>query len=242
MNKLKVVLLLLGALVLSVLCGFQGLARHDQIPDGNRALVIGGEILSVMLSFALLATLYLIPKANRNWLSYLSAFNVLALLLMLGQCSDWNARFSGPDKVITSADGRYAADVPSDWAIVQSNNPALQLLTADWAGTRSMSVMSAGFVEAETKELALQETRESIHSQLGQLGAVPVREYSCGIGCSGDLFAVTSRGKDMLMLSTAKLIGLEIVIVQGTIMKSSEDEGFAVLERVVGSARVARQQ
>ncbi|MBL0162521.1 MAG: hypothetical protein IPP82_02390 [Xanthomonadales bacterium] len=235
--RVKIALLLACGLLISVIGGFQQLSGFSHIPDGNRIVVVGSHIILCICVLGLFSSLFLISKANRNLSSFLKAFNVLGLLMILGQCTTWLDKFNGPEKSITSSNGKYIVDVPSDWAELKEREPNLELQVMDWAGTGSLSIFSGGFVEKGAEGESLIEARETLGARIREKLGEKIGTFSCGTGCVGEIYPIVSHGKDMRLFSAVKLSGLELLVVQGGMMKSLVDSKSEIIKRMIGSAR-----
>ncbi len=231
-------LLIIGALALSVIDAFLMLGMVTHLPDGSRLALFAGKLAAVFAVAGVLASLYLIPKANRNIHSYLKAYVLLAFLFALGQYSDWTDKFNGPNKTVLSASNSLAVEVPSDWAITTMNKDKVDLMVMDWAGTAFVSVTAGESLDrpAEQAEVAAYQSRmdERLSAALGN----KVGQFNCGALCTGSVYATTSRGKPMRILSATKYSEGRWLVIQGGHMASTTEANAAKVEAAVASARV----
>ena len=123
------------------------LSAGAHIPDGNKILIFIEYLSLAVIGLSLLSSLYLIPKANRTFLSFSKAFVLLGAMAALGGCSSWMQKFHGEKKTIRNESG-LSLEVPSDWAISVLPNGRVDLFAMDWAGTKSIGVTNAGNAES----------------------------------------------------------------------------------------------
>ena len=210
--KLKIALPLVTGLLASCIVGFQMMTAPAHIPDGNRILVSVGYLGIAILTIGVLASLYLIGKANRNINSYLKAYNVIAVLLAITQCSQWMEKFQGPEKQIVSIDGKYVVTAPSDWAILKSPTEGVNFQIMDWAGTGSLAILPAGEIGEMDPQAALAEVRANMNSQFVEKLGAAIGKFECGKNCVGNIYPIVSRGKPMHLFTTVKLDGNDFAI------------------------------
>ena len=210
------------------------------IPSGNRILVVAQHAGVAILAIGLLASLYLIGKSNRNVQSYLKAYNVVAVLMTLTQCSPWMAKFNGPEKQVTSTDGKYSVMVPSDWAILKSPPEGVNFQVMDWAGTGSLAIWPVGEIGEMDGQAALAEARANMNALVAQKLGESMGRFECGLNCSGDIYPIVSSGKPMHLFATVKLDGNELLMVHGGVMASLSARDSEKIARMIGTARILR--
>ncbi len=235
---MKIFFLLVVALILTSVFGFQLLSRFDHLPDGNRIVLIGQHIAFAAISIGAIAALFLLAKANRNFTSYLKAFVILAAMACLGQCAPWYSKFNGPSHWVSSKAGEVHVQVPSNWARNDELSPASDLFVVDWAGTRSVAItlgQEFGGIDLQTEIDAVGQTlREHMAPAFGQ----PIDSVSCGDLCVGDVFYAVSIGKPMHAVSVAKAACGRLMLVQSTYMVSASENASEINEKRQEAIRI----
>lgn len=234
----KLAILIISALTLSIIDAFEMMGMVTHLPDGSRVLLFAGKLGAVFVGVGVLALLYIIPKANRNFHSYLKAYVLLAVLAALGQSGDWMDKFNGPNKTVLSASTSLAVEVPSDWAITTISKGKVDMMVMDWAGTAFVSVTTGESLDkpAEQAEVAAYQSRmdEQLSAKLGK----QVGQFNCGSLCAGSVYATTSNGKPMRVLSATKYSEGKWLVIQGGNIASTTEASAAKVEAAIASARV----
>jgi hypothetical protein len=238
--KIRVLLLVLTGLVLTGVVGFQMMTATAHIPDGNRIVVTLTHVAIAALSVGLVASLYLIGKDNRNIASYLKAYNVIGVVLVLSQCGAWMEKFNGPDKQIVSEDRQFEITVPSNWAALKEPKNDALVQVMDWAGTSSLAIYPGPELGEIDSESARLEMRSRIEQMMSEKSTKIMENFACGRECEGDVYPIISNGKPMHLYSAVKIGSGKVVVVQAGIMASLAQRDSAGIIRMIESVRVLR--
>jgi hypothetical protein len=221
-SAMKIFLLMVAALIVSAVLGFQQLSGLDHLPDGNRFLLIGGYIALAAAALGAIACLCLLSKNHRNLKSYLKVLVVLGALSSLGQCGHWYTKFMGPSHTVTNKAGNVTVEVPSDWARHDTLAPSTDLFVADWAGTRSLGIKLGDALGDVDQQAELNATYQEVRGRLASAFGPPIDRVACGNLCVGDVYAAVADGKSMHALSVIKISCGRLMMVQGNYMVSPD--------------------
>ncbi len=233
-SSFKAVVLALAAVAVSLVMGFQMLGHEPYIPSGNRLLVIASSVGTAVFAFGVVAALYLIPKANRNVGSFLSAYVLLGVLASFVGCSHWIGKFHGEKKTLENGTG-VSVVVPSDWAVATATGGTVDLFVMDWAGTQSVGVTKGGADEAPADAAELERVLASVLEPTPLKN--PVADFTCGERCLGKQFVVDSNGTPMRVLFAVKHEGGRWLVLNGGGVESRADKNVPTVIEVMASAR-----
>jgi hypothetical protein len=237
LNALKYAALAIAALVTTIIAGMQFLALQKHIPDGPRILVILEYVGGAFLIFALIGALFVIPKKNRNVLSFLKAFAVAGVLACLGNCSSWMGKFQGPKQRIASESG-LSLEVPSDWGTPAEKAPNADLVLTDWASTSVVTAVRVPSDDPAPDDAAFEQMLAAVEEQGKSRLGTRLSDFPCGKRCRGAQYEMTANGKKTRVVMIIRHSGSDWLVLSGATFATPIEKRMPVVIDILRSAHI----